>query len=142
MADLSQQALALAAEAHEDQPSKLVVHHFATTPLPLSPHSFLAWAGVSDEGTPVIMDSAGILRMMHFKMGYNWTVVLNTKAHVRGKSDHHFVLGLNEKQGVVRSVLCKGSRYPSILPRPHVTLLHMQIPICELETEKGGLEEK
>ncbi|CAL4136064.1 unnamed protein product, partial [Meganyctiphanes norvegica] len=240
MADLSQQALALAAEAHEDQPSKLVVHHFSalggskewsvdmangeeilalclgtnfvavatdrrnlrifstggvqrdvisipgpivccighedmlmvtfhtgmgasgdqqigclvlnlaggrhpvpvSTPLPLSPHAFLAWAGFSDEGTPVIMDSAGILRMMHFKMGYNWTVVLNTKTHVRRKSDHHFVLGLNEKQGVVRSVLCKGSRYPSVLPRPHITLLSMQIPICELETEKGGLEEK
>lgn len=240
MADLSSKALALAAEAQEDQPSKLVVHHFAamggskewsvdmpaeeeilalclgtdfvavvtdrrnlrifstggvqrdvlsipgpvvccvghedmlmvafhtgmgaggdqqigcivlslsggrhpvpvSTPLPLSPHSFLAWAGFSDEGTPVIMDSAGILRMMHFKMGYNWTNVLNTKNHVRGKSDHHFVLGVNEKQGVVRSVLCKGSRYPAVLPRPHASLLHMQIPICELDTEKGGLEEK
>ncbi|XP_071522492.1 WD repeat and HMG-box DNA-binding protein 1 isoform X1 [Panulirus ornatus] len=111
-------------------------------PLPLSPHSFLAWAGFSDEGTPVIMDSTGVVRIMHFKFGYNWTSILDSKAHTRGKSDHYFLLGVSETQGNVRCILCKGSRYPSVLPKPHVSVLSMQIPLCELETEKGELEER
>ncbi|XP_045610408.1 WD repeat and HMG-box DNA-binding protein 1 [Procambarus clarkii] len=111
-------------------------------PVPLSPRSFLAWAGFSDEGTPVIMDSAGIVHIMHFKYGYNWTSILNTKKHTRGKSDHYFLLGASETQGNVRCILCKGNRYPPVLPKPHVSLLNMQMPLCELETEKGELEEK
>nr|XP_053630498.1 WD repeat and HMG-box DNA-binding protein 1-like [Cherax quadricarinatus] len=111
-------------------------------PVPLSPRSFLAWAGFSDEGTPVIMDSTGVVRIMHFKYGYNWTNILDTKKHTRGKSDHYFLLGVNETQGNVRSILCKGSRYPPVLPKPHVSIINIQIPLCELETEKGELEEK
>ncbi|XP_068235136.1 WD repeat and HMG-box DNA-binding protein 1 [Palaemon carinicauda] len=110
--------------------------------IPLSPRSFLAWAGFSDEGTPVIMDSAGMVHIMHLKYGLNWTSILNTKNHTRGKSDHYFVVGVSETQSNVRCILCKGSRYPPVLPKPHVSLLSMQVPICELETEKGGLEEK
>ncbi|XP_064097260.1 WD repeat and HMG-box DNA-binding protein 1-like [Macrobrachium nipponense] len=110
--------------------------------VPLSPRSFLAWAGFSDEGTPVIMDSAGIVHIMHLKYGPNWTSILNTKNHTRGKSDHYFLIGVSETQSNVRCILCKGSRYPPVLPKPHVSLINMQVPICELETEKGGLEEK
>ncbi|KAK7068626.1 WD repeat and HMG-box DNA binding-domain containing protein 1 [Halocaridina rubra] len=111
-------------------------------PLPLSPKSFLAWAGFSDEGTPVIMDSAGIIRILHYKYGVNWTSALNTKNHTRGKSDHYFLVGLSEMQSNVRCILCKGSRYPPVLPKPHVSMIDLQMPLCELDTEKGGLEEK
>ncbi|XP_069986368.1 WD repeat and HMG-box DNA-binding protein 1 [Penaeus vannamei] len=111
-------------------------------PLPLSPRSYLAWAGFTDEGTPAVMDSAGIIRMMHFKYGYNWTVILNTKNHTKGKSDNYFMLGVSETQGNVRCILCKGGRYPPVLPKPHVSIISIQVPLCELETEKGGLEEK
>lgn len=64
-------------------------------PVPLSPRSYLAWAGFTDEGTPTIMDSAGIVRMMHFKYGYNWTVILNTKNHV---SNNEQILKKNWEQ--------------------------------------------
>ncbi|KAG7162954.1 WD repeat and HMG-box DNA-binding protein 1-like [Homarus americanus] len=111
-------------------------------PVPLSPRSFLAWAGFSDEGTPIIMDSAGMVRIMHLKYGYNWTSILDTKSHTRGKSDHYFLLGASETQGNLRCILCKGIRYPPVLPKPHVSILNMQIPLCELETEKSELEEK
>ncbi|KAK8731109.1 hypothetical protein OTU49_007804, partial [Cherax quadricarinatus] len=31
---------------------------------------------------------------------------------------------------------------PPVLPKPHVSIINIQIPLCELETEKGELEEK
>ncbi|XP_076066619.1 chromosome transmission fidelity 4 isoform X2 [Oratosquilla oratoria] len=113
-----------------------------SAPIPLSPKSFLAWAGFSDEGTPVIMDSAGLIKMMYFKYGYNWTTILNSKSMTRGKSDHYFVLGASESQGKIRCVLCKGSRYPPVLPRPHVMQLDIKLPLCDMGQEKGTLEEK
>ncbi|KAK4305527.1 hypothetical protein Pmani_022588 [Petrolisthes manimaculis] len=111
------------------------------TPLPLSPRSYLAWAGFTDEGTPLTMDSTGIVRMMHYKYGYTWTIVLDSKMHTRGKSDHYFLIGASERQSNVRCILCKGSRFPPVLPKPHVSILNMKIPLCEGETEKGELEE-
>ena len=53
------------------------------TPVSLSPRSFLAWAGFTDEGTPAIMDSAGLVKMINPKFGYMWSTILNTKMHVR-----------------------------------------------------------
>lgn len=139
------------------------------SPLPLSPRSFLAWAGFTDEGTPLTMDSAGIVRMMHYRYGYTWTVVLDSKLHVslplffclfvlllllclhllhciiliysmtlslslsrtpyqtRGKSDHYFLIGASERQSNVRCILCKGSRFPPVIPKPHVSILSMKV---------------
>ena len=40
-----------------------------------------------------------------------------------------------------RAILCKGARFPPTLPRPNVTLLPFEIPLCEMSTEKGAMEE-
>ncbi|XP_050732101.1 WD repeat and HMG-box DNA-binding protein 1-like [Eriocheir sinensis] len=112
------------------------------TPLPLSPRAYLAWAGFTDEGTPLTMDSYGVVRLMNYSLGYNWTSILNTRAHARSKTDHYFLVGASEMQGNVRCVFCKGARYPPTLPKPHVTLLDIRLPLCEADTEKGELEEQ
>lgn len=39
-----------------------------------------------------------------------------------------------------RGIICKGSRYPPVIPRPTVNVFQWSIPICELETDKGRLE--
>ncbi|RXG72514.1 WD repeat and HMG-box DNA-binding protein 1 [Armadillidium vulgare] len=114
----------------------------SSIPLSLSPKSFLSWAGFSDEGTPFTMDSAGVVRILNYKMGLTWIPVLHTKEHAKGKSDHYFLLGGSEVQGAIRCILCKGSRYPPVLPRPHVSLLELKIPLCEPSSEKSLLEEK
>lgn len=58
--------------------------HIIPTPVPvsLSPKSFLAWAGFTDEGTPMTVDSVGMVRLFNKTVGMSWTPILNTKLHV------------------------------------------------------------
>ena len=39
-----------------------------------------------------------------------------------------------------RVIPCKGSRYPPTLPRPVVHILQFELPLCDLDTEKGKME--
>ena len=112
-------------------------------PLPLAPRSYLSWLGFSDEGVPATVDSAGFVRLLNSKVGSGamWTQVCDTKAAVKGKSDHHFVVGLNVGERNVRSVVCKGSRFPVTVPLPTVVVTPMSLPLCQPVTEKSVLEE-
>ncbi|KAL3873463.1 hypothetical protein ACJMK2_036576 [Sinanodonta woodiana] len=110
-------------------------------PLPISSKATISWAGFSSEGTPIYMDSAGIVRMLNRKFGLTWVQVANTKSHTKGKSDYYFIVGVNENPQQLRCILCKGARYPATLPRPAVTILPFQLPLCELNTEKSQYEE-
>ncbi|CAG2057194.1 unnamed protein product, partial [Timema podura] len=108
-------------------------------PLPLTPGSTVQWIGFSDEGTPFMMDSTGSVRMLSSK-GF-WLPVLDTKTHVKGKSDHYFILGVSEKFQNIRAVLCKGSHYPPTTPRPPVVEIPLQVGLGDVTTERGQLEE-
>ncbi|XP_078314086.1 WD repeat and HMG-box DNA-binding protein 1-like [Crassostrea virginica] len=109
--------------------------------LPLSPKSFLAWMGFSAEGTPVYMDSEGIVRMCNRKFGMSWVQVANTKSHTKGKSDNYWIVSIHENPQQLRCIPCKGSRFPPVLPRPAVGILPFQIPLCQMSTEKSQYEE-
>ncbi len=39
-----------------------------------------------------------------------------------------------------RVIPCKGSRYPPTLPRPAVHILQFELPLCDMNTEKGKME--
>ncbi|OWF52969.1 WD repeat and HMG-box DNA-binding protein 1-like isoform X2 [Mizuhopecten yessoensis] len=110
-------------------------------PLPLSPKTALAWTGFSAEGTPFYMESSGIVRMFNRKFGPSWMQVANTKSHAKGKSDHYWIVGVNENPQQLRCIPCKGSRYPPVLPRPAVSILPFQVQLCEMNTEKSQYEE-
>ncbi len=103
------------------------------------PKSELSWIGFSDEGVLSIMDSAGFVRIM-LPSG-QWAPVCDTKSNVKGKSDHHFIVGLSVAEKNIRTVLCKGSRYPMTVPLPTVVVTPMTIPLCQAATEKSNLEE-
>ncbi|CAG5121904.1 unnamed protein product [Candidula unifasciata] len=109
--------------------------------LPLSPASKLAWIGFSEEGTPFFMDSQGIVRMMNQHFGSTWTPVVNTRQHVKGKSDHYWLVSVSERLQQIRCVPCKGSRYPATLPRPALGVLPFQLPLCDVSSEKTQYEE-
>ena len=112
-------------------------------PLPMAPNSELSWMGFSDEGTPCIVDSAGQVRLLNTDYGYGtWMQICDTRANVKGKSDHHFVVGLNVVEKGIRSILCKGSRYPQTVPRPTIVIVPFSLPLCEAVTERSLLEEQ
>ncbi|CAI9730518.1 repeat and HMG-box DNA-binding 1-like [Octopus vulgaris] len=60
----------------------------------------------------------------------------------KGKSDHFWIISILESQQQIRCIPCKGSRFPPTLPRPTLRMLPLQIPMCELSTEKSQYEEK
>ncbi len=107
-------------------------------PVSLAPKSVLSWLGFSDEGCPALADSSGQVRLYK----HSWLEVCDTRLLIKGRSDHHFVVGLSESEQVVRSILCKGSRYPMTLPKPMMGVLRMALPVCEIATEKSLLEEE
>ncbi|XP_022092960.1 WD repeat and HMG-box DNA-binding protein 1-like [Acanthaster planci] len=59
----------------------------------------------------------------------------------KSRSDHFWVVGLNENPQQLRCIQCKGAPFPPTLPRPAVMILPFQIPLCDLDTEKGIMEE-
>ncbi|XP_033641025.1 WD repeat and HMG-box DNA-binding protein 1-like [Asterias rubens] len=108
--------------------------------LPVSPKASLAWLGFSAEGTPCAVDTEGVVRVLNRSM-LTWMQIANTKNHTKSRSDHFWVVGLNESPQQLRCIQCKGAPFPPTLPRPAVMVLPFQIPLCDLETEKGQIEE-
>ncbi|XP_014662660.1 PREDICTED: WD repeat and HMG-box DNA-binding protein 1-like isoform X2 [Priapulus caudatus] len=110
--------------------------------LPISPKSRLSWLGFSSEGTPVTMDSCGIVRILNRSFHNVWSQLANTKSQVKGKSDNFWMVGVTENPAQLRCILCKGKTYPATLPLPIVTLQPCQLPLCEMSTEKSQQEEQ
>lgn len=110
-------------------------------PVSLSSKSTVYWAGFTDEGTPCIVDSDGIIRVYKTQFGNGWFPICSTKQHANGKSDNFFIVGLSEIQAQVRCIFCKLSRYPDTVPKPTITTLPLQIPLCEIQTQKSKYEE-
>ncbi|CAG2119159.1 unnamed protein product, partial [Medioppia subpectinata] len=108
----------------------------------LSPKSEVSWAGFTDEGTPCVADLDGIVRIFTTGVGNTWVPIASTKDNAKGKSDNFFIIGLSEIQNQIRCIFCKGSRYPATVPKPSVTLLPLQLPLCEMFTAKGKHEEE
>ncbi|XP_061709099.1 WD repeat and HMG-box DNA-binding protein 1 [Cydia pomonella] len=112
-----------------------------TVPVPLTPSAKLAWIGATDVGSPVAYDNTGILRLYDISSGV-WMPVCDTNTHSRGASDSWFVVSISEPTQTVRAILCRGTSFPPTIPKPIVTELAIQIPLCELDTEKGQCEEQ
>ncbi|XP_030855672.1 WD repeat and HMG-box DNA-binding protein 1 isoform X2 [Strongylocentrotus purpuratus] len=108
--------------------------------LPMSPKTTLAWIGFTAEGTAVSADSGGVIQLFNRKL-ISWTPVAHTKNHTKAHSDCYWIVGVHEKQQQIRCIACKGAPFPPTLPRPTVTILPLQLPLCELNTEKGQMEE-
>ena len=63
---------------------KLKVNHPVPNPTPvaLCPKSLVSWAGFTDEGTPCVVDSDGVVRLFNRAIGNTWTPIASTKEEV------------------------------------------------------------
>ncbi|XP_076237790.1 WD repeat and HMG-box DNA-binding protein 1 [Calliopsis andreniformis] len=107
--------------------------------LPLSPSSELMWLGLSDLGSPIVMDTDDVIKVYNKKSSL-WRVACDMNGQSKGKADHYFIIGISEKQSVARCVLCKGSHYPPTTPRPVITEVSLAPPLCEFKSEKTEKE--
>lgn len=106
----------------------------------LTPKSKLTWIGCSDNGSPVTCDTYGMLRMYSIRSNH-WIPVCDTSLHTKGASDGYFIIEVSEATQVVRAILCRGSSYPLTTPKPMISELQMQLPVCDIEAEQSQLEE-
>ncbi|XP_026758868.2 WD repeat and HMG-box DNA-binding protein 1 [Galleria mellonella] len=112
-----------------------------TVPLPLTPSSKLSWLGTTDVGSPCAYDNTGILRLYDVASGV-WMPICDTSNHSRGTSDSWFVVSVSEPTQTVRAILCRGTTFPLTAPKPIINELAIQIPLCELDSEKSQYEEQ
>ncbi|KAJ8735714.1 hypothetical protein PYW07_007334 [Mythimna separata] len=112
-----------------------------TVPVPLTPSSKLAWLGTTDVGSPCAYDNTGILRMYDVASGV-WMPLCDTNTHSKGASDSWFIVSISEATQKVRAILCRGASFPATAPKPIVAELSIQIPLCEMDTEKSQYEEQ
>ena len=87
------------------------------------------------------MDSVGFIRILNSNYGSSWTQVCDSKSIAKGKSDHYFMVGANLQEFSARCILVKGTRYPSTLPKPVMTVLPLKLNLCGNENEKFANEQ-
>ena len=73
-----------------------------------------------------------------------WTPLCNLRSGFKHKSDSYWLVGISERTQACRAILCKSSaiQYPSVLPKPTIDLVQMQVPLCENTVEKTQLEQE
>lgn len=110
-------------------------------PVSLSKRSPLSWAGFSDEGTPCTYDYSGMFRIYRHELGKAWVPLLDLRELTSSALDHYFVVGASEISQAVKAVKCKRSRFPEFTTET-AEMLCFNLPLCEMDTDKGKLEEE
>ena len=108
-------------------------------PLPLAPDSDLYWAGFSDTLTPCTADTAGWLRALDQSTNL-WHPMINTRDHVRERSDFYYIISVSHTKAVLRGMLVKGAKGTPTIPCLLPTALPLELPLTAICTDKGGLE--
>ena len=67
---------------------------------------------------------------------------MDCRGHSKGKSDFHYIVSVNQEEGEVRCIVCRGSKYPPTLPRPLPTSLPLLPPLIDSSSERGALEQQ
>lgn len=109
-----------------------------TVCVPITPRAKLTWVGYSDRGSPITMDSFGMVRAFKANL---WFPVCDATQHAKGASDQFFIVDVSESKQVIQAVHCRGASFPLTHPRPMVNELPMRMPLCEIETEKSQWED-
>ncbi|CAF1034874.1 unnamed protein product [Brachionus calyciflorus] len=110
--------------------------------LPLSENAKIEWLGFSDEGNPYVYDSNGYLHSKLWSVSKTkvWSPVSNLRSTLSHKTDNYWIVGVAERNQMIKAVLCRASRYPQVLPRPTLTTLQFALPLIDADSEKTQLE--
>ena len=110
-------------------------------PLPLSEGASLDWVGFSESGVLCTVDTAGIVRGCLRSYSFEWAPLLDCNAHKKAKNEHHWIVGLTDKELIC--VMCKGEdKYPPTLPRPVTTPLQLGMPLACADATDPNVEKE
>ena len=104
----------------------------------------LDWCGFSDEGNPYYYDSNGYLfgKCLSVSSRGVWSPVSWLRAGLTHKTDNYWIVGVAERTQMIKTILCRGARYPAVLPRPTLTMMPVNLPFTDVESEKTQLEQE
>lgn len=128
-----------------DVKNKAAVEHGI---LSLSENAKLEWMGFSDEGNPYYYDSNGYLYCKCATLGSKsspstaWTPISNLRANLNHRNDNYWIVGLAERNQAIKAILCKGAKYPNVLPKPNISIVQVKVPFCETDTERTQMEQE
>lgn len=101
----------------------------------LSNGTEIVWTGFTDEGSPAVYDTRGIVRIVSWGTG-QWLPIANTKAVKKMKSvDWWYLISINEGNKEIAAVLCHNSTYPEVHPRPEIEVLRINMPLLNPKSE-------
>ncbi|KAI8349648.1 hypothetical protein EDC96DRAFT_600038 [Choanephora cucurbitarum] len=109
----------------------------------LSADSQLNWIGFSETNQAATYDSAGILRLLHRQRRpyqATWVPVFNSKAYAGDRTERYWPVGVLRDRFVC--IVLRGQNMYPFFPRPPVKDVPLQLPLLDLESEIGSLEEK
>jgi chromosome transmission fidelity protein 4 len=104
----------------------------------------LEWLGFSDEGNPYYYDSNGYLftKCLTVSKSNTWTPLSNLRTTLTRKTDNYWLVGVAERTQMLKVIMCRSSKYPQVLPRPNITMLAVQLPLTDADSDKTMLEQE
>ncbi|KAL0463724.1 UNVERIFIED_CONTAM: hypothetical protein Slati_0260000 [Sesamum latifolium] len=106
--------------------------------LPLTPGSYLAWLGFSEEGHLSSFDSKGVLRVFTSQYGGSW-LPLFSASKLKKPDENYWVAGLSASK--LFCIVCKSPEsFPQSTPKPVLTLLDLSFPLACSDLGADSLE--
>jgi chromosome transmission fidelity protein 4 len=98
--------------------------------LPTPGDTTVTWCGFTDDGMAAYTDSNEVVRVLVNARGFIWVPLVELKAVAKNASDNHWIIGVSDSD--VLCVICKGAKYPKVLPRPITTTVQLHMPLVSL----------
>ena len=110
----------------------------------ISDNAKLEWLGFSDEGNPYYYDSNGYLftKCLSISKSNTWTPLSYLRATLTRKSDNYWLIGITERTQMLKTIICRGSKHPNVLPRPTICVISVNLPLTDPDSEKTVLEQE
>ncbi|KAI7867064.1 WD40-repeat-containing domain protein [Mucor mucedo] len=111
----------------------------------VTPDSELCWVGFSETNQAAVFDTAGVMRVLQRQRRPDqgcWVPVFDGKAHAAQleKTEKYWPVGLLRDR--LMCVVLRGNNPYPFFPRPPVKDIPLQLPLLEMNTEVGGLEQE